>query len=73
MLLFQEEYNLPFGKLQYNQGKIIFDVKITNDDGSFLEDWKFGQDNFDSWQKIMKKKFGLKLDKLETKELDWAY
>ena len=63
-----------FKPIRYNTGKEIFEVKIKDSDGSFLENWVFMKDDFERWSKLMKRKFGIPDEKPREidKDLDWT-
>lgn len=65
---------MGFKKIRYNDGEEIFDVKIKNSDGSFLDSWVFKKSDFPQFVKIIEKKYGVGLSKTfkRDKDLDWA-
>lgn len=46
-----------FAKLRYGNGQRKFEIKIFEDNGIPLGQWKINEDRFDSTMKIIKKKF----------------
>ena len=63
---------MPIKKIRYNTGEGIVKIKIQEDSGASLENWTIMMSDLGNWFRIMKKKYGNKVEpKKDNKDLDW--
>lgn len=61
---------MVFRKVKYNSGDNIIEIKIRDETGKFIENWTFMMENLPEWVDIIKRKYGIRFEKV-SKELDW--
>lgn len=59
-------------KIRQNTGECLIKIRIEEDSGALLEKWTIMMSDLGKWFKIMKKKYGNRVEtRNDNQDLDW--